>query len=183
MHISKHPMIPQHGNLREHIFHLAHNSLGHFGVEKSYAALRDNFYWLSMRKNLLNEYVPSCQDCQCNKGTTHKPAGLLHPLPIPDNQFNSIAIDFISPLTPDDSYNSIITMVDRLGADIQIVPCKTNMTAEEFVSVFFDWWYCENRCPSKIISDQDKLFISKFWHVLMKLMLRSVPFLGLQLIF
>ena len=61
------------------------------------------------------------------------------------------------------------TMTDRLGADIQIVPCKTNMTAEEFMSVFFNQWYCKNRCLSEIISNWYKLFISKFWHVLMKL--------------
>ena len=43
------------------------------------------------------------------------------------------------------------------------------MTAEEFACVFFDRWYCENGCPSEIISDRDKLFISKFWRALMKL--------------
>ena len=83
--IGQHLVIPQHGNLREHLFHLAHDSLGHFRVEKSYAALRDDFYWLNMRKNLLYGYIPSCQDCQHNKSTTHKPAGPLHPLPIPNN--------------------------------------------------------------------------------------------------
>lgn len=60
-------------------------------------------------------------------------------------------------------------MTDRLGADIQIAPCKTTMTAEEFASLFFDCWYCENGCPLEIITDRDKLFVSKFWRALMKL--------------
>lgn len=162
-------IIPQHGNLWECLFHLAHDSLGHFRSEKSYAALRDNFYWPNMRKNLTSRYVLSCQDWQRNKSTMHKPAGPLHPLPIHDKRFKSIMINFISLLTPNNRYDGIVTMTDQLGADIQIIPCKTNMSAEEFASVFFDQWYCENGCPSEIISDRDKLFISKFWHVLMKI--------------
>ena len=81
-----------------------------------------------------------------------------------------MAIDFVGPLPrDDDSFNMIITMTDRLGADIQITACKSDITAEEFAYLFFDKWYCENGCPVEIISDQDKIFISKFWHALMKL--------------
>jgi hypothetical protein len=86
--------------------------------------------------------------------TTHPtPAGPLHPLPIPDKCFELVAIDFIGPLTPDEGFDCIVTMTDRLGADIQMVPCQTDMTAEEFAGVFFDRWYCENGCPVEIISD------------------------------
>ena len=35
--------------------------------------------------------------------------------------------------------------------------------------IFFNTWYCENRCPLEIISNRDKLFILKFWKALMKL--------------
>ena len=59
--------------------------------------------------------------------------------------------------------------MDKLGSDIQIAPCTSNMTMEDFAYLFFDKWYCENRCPLEIISDWDKIFISKFWHALMKL--------------
>jgi hypothetical protein len=41
--------------------------------------------------------------------------------------------------------------------------------AEDFALVFFDTWYCENGLPLEIISDRDKLFISKFWKALHKL--------------
>jgi hypothetical protein len=43
------------------------------------------------------------------------------------------------------------------------------MSAEDFTFLFFDKWYCENGCPLEIISDWDKLFVSKFWKALMKL--------------
>jgi hypothetical protein len=122
-----------------------------------------------MRKDLVNAYVPSCADCQCNKNRTAKPAGPLHPLPVPDKQFESIAIDFVGPLPKDEGFDAIVTMTDRLGADIQIAPCNTNMTAEEFATIFFNRWFCENGCPLELITDRDKLFISRFWKALMKL--------------
>jgi hypothetical protein len=43
-------VIPKYKNLREKLFQLAHDNLGHFGAEKSYANLRNNFYWPNMRR-------------------------------------------------------------------------------------------------------------------------------------
>jgi hypothetical protein len=42
-------VIPRTGSLREDLFRLAHDSLGHFGFTKSYTALRNNYYWPNMR--------------------------------------------------------------------------------------------------------------------------------------
>ena len=162
-------IIPKHKNLRENLFRLAHDNLGHFGAEKSYATLRNDFYWPNMRRDLVRAYVPSCTECQRNKNLTSKPAGPLHPLPVPDKRFDSVAIDFVGPLPKDDGFDCIVTMTDRLGANIQLAACNTNMTAEEFAAIFFDRWFCENGCPSELITDRDKLFVSRFWKALMKL--------------
>ena len=35
--------------------------------------------------------------------------------------------------------------------------------------VFFNNWYCENGLPDDIVSDRDKLFVSRFWKALTKL--------------
>jgi hypothetical protein len=112
-------IIPKYKNLQEHLYQLAHNNLRHFSAEKSYSVLRDDFYWPKMWKNLINSYIPSCPNCQCNKSLTKKPAGPLHPLPVPDHCFESVAMDFIGPLPINDSFDSIITITDHLGADVQ----------------------------------------------------------------
>src|SRR5271168_3943496 len=113
--------------------------------------------------HLEQAYVPSCPDCQRNKSTTKKPFGPLHPLPIPEQRGDSVAIDFIGPLPKDGDFDSIVTFTDRLNSDIQIVPTQINLTAEKLADLFFDKWYCENGLPLEIISDRDKLFVSKFW--------------------
>ena len=63
----------------------------------------------------------------------------------------------------------IITFTDCLNSDIQIVPSSVNLSAEKLTDLFFDKWYCENGLPLEIISDRDKLFMSKFWAHLHKL--------------
>ena len=116
-----------------------------------------------------NGYIPSCPDCQRNKSSTVKPIGPLHPLPIPDERCDSVAIDFKGSLPEDNGNDCIVTFTDRLGSDIQLVATRTDITAERLANLFFDKWYCENGLPTDIVSDRDKLFISAFWQALHKL--------------
>ena len=66
----------------------------------------------------------------------------------------------------DNGFDTIITFTDRLGSDIQIVPTVSTLTAEQLAEIFFDKWYCENGLPLDIVSDRDKLFMSRFWKTL-----------------
>jgi len=160
-------VIPRTDNLREDIFKLAHDCAGHFGTHKSYDLIRDDFYWPNMRKDLAEAYIPGCESCQRNKSPTTRPTGPLHPLPVPDQRGDSVALDFIGPLPEDNGKNCILTMTDRLGgADIRLIPTRTNATAEETAALFFEHWYCENGLPSELVSDRDKLFVSRFWKAL-----------------
>jgi hypothetical protein len=108
-------IIPRTGDIRENLFHLAHDSTGHFGTDKSYGLLRDAYYWPNMRRDLEEAYIPSCEACQRNKSCTTKVVGPLHPLPVPDQRGDSVAINFIGPLPEDEGYDCILTMSDRLG--------------------------------------------------------------------
>jgi len=159
-------VIPRTGSCREDLFRLAHDSMGHFGADKAYANIRSSYYWPNMRRDLESAYVPGCVDCQRNKSSTSKLKGPLHPLPIPDDRGTSVAIDFIGPLPEDEGFNCILTMTDRLGSDIRIIPTRTDISAETLASIFFKHWYCENGLPLDIISDRDKLFVSRFWKAL-----------------
>ena len=88
-------VIPWTGMIREDLFQMAHDSLGHFGMEKSYASLHSTYYWPRIRTELEGAYIPGCNACQQNKGSTKWPTGPLHPLPILDKRGDSIAINFI----------------------------------------------------------------------------------------
>ena len=103
--------------------------------------------------DLERSYVPLCSDCQHNKSCTTKPPGPFHPLPIPDECGNSVALDFVGPLPKDDGYNCILTMTDRLRSDYRLIPTRTDATAEDVALLVFENWYCENGLPSDFISD------------------------------
>lgn len=113
-----------------------HDTLGHFGVDKSYAVLRDLFYWPKMRKCLEVSYIPLCNLCQRNKSSTKRLMGPLHPLPILDVHGDSVAIDFVGPLPEDGGFNYLVMMMDRLNSDIWLVPTHTTITVAQLVDHF-----------------------------------------------
>jgi hypothetical protein len=99
-----------------------------------------------------------------NKSKTTATNGPLTPLPIPDSRGDSVAIDFIGPLPEDSGFNMLVSMTDRLNSDVRLMPCRDTILAEHFVGLFFDHWFCENGLPQEIVSDRNKIFLSKFWH-------------------
>ncbi|KAJ3561342.1 hypothetical protein NP233_g10248 [Leucocoprinus birnbaumii] len=106
---------------------------------------------------------PAAWSARKNKAPTTKPVGPLHPLPVPDDRFSSVAMDFVGPFPEEDGFNYLLTITDRLGADVRLVPCTTDISASELAELFFTSWYCENGLPAEIVCDRDKLFLSTFW--------------------
>ena len=162
-------VIPWDLHVHELLYNLTHDTLGHFGFNKSYESLRGSYYWLHMHCDLENAYIPSCAECQWNKSRTSKPTGPLHPLPVPDDRFDTVALDFIGPLPEEHGKDTILTMTDPLGADIRIIATHSTYTAAQVAVVLFDEWYCENGLMLHLISNWDPLFTADLWTALHKL--------------
>ena len=169
LYVGRRLLIPNIPKIRELFYNLAHDTLGHFGFDKSYEALRDSYYWPNMRRDLEQAYIPSCSPCQRNKSRTSKPVGPLHPLPVPDARFEVVALDFVGPLPEEGGKDTILTMTDLLGAEVRLAPIHSTATAAEIAVVLFNEWYCENGLMRQIISDRDSLFTSELWTALHKL--------------
>ena len=114
-----------------------------------------------MHRDLENTYILSCAKCQQNKSCTSKPTGPLHPLPIPDNCFDTVALDFIRPLPEENGKDTILTMMDPLGTDICIAATHSADTAAKIAIVLFDEWYCENGLMLNLVSNRDPLFTAE----------------------
>lgn len=160
-------IVPAGCGVCEDIFILEHDTLGHFGFFKTYESIYNSYFWPGMWTDLENGYIPGCVECQYNKGPTAKPAGPLHPLPVPDECGDSVAMDFIGPLPEDKGFNCILSMTDCLNSDACIIPTHRDIMVEQLALLFFNEWYCENALPLDFITDMDKLFVSKFWKHLM----------------
>ena len=122
-----------------------------------------------MHTDLEKSYIPSCEACQRNKSQTTKAPRPLHPLPVPDEQADSVALDFIGPLPTDSGFNCILSMTDWLGSDVRIIPTTMKATAKDTALLVFNHWYCKIGLPLDFVSDRDKLFMLRFWKALFQL--------------
>ena len=70
--------VPKQGDLRSKILEEAHKSryTVHPGNNKMYQDLRNNFWWIGMKKDIA-EYVSKCLTCSQVKAEHQKPSGLL----------------------------------------------------------------------------------------------------------
>jgi len=77
-----------------------------------------------------------CVSCQRNKPSNQHPHGLLEQLPIPDNRWQSVSIDFITGLPKSNGFNAIMTVTDRLTKMVHIIPTQTDATAKDITKLF-----------------------------------------------
>ena len=77
----------QESMLRKKIIQAAHDSplSGHQGFLKTYRQMRERFSWMGLKGEVM-KHVQECSICQQNKIENIHPAGLLQPLPIPEQK-------------------------------------------------------------------------------------------------
>ena len=104
-----------------------------------------------------------CFECQRNKTSNQKPAGLLQPLPTPTEPWASVSMDFITQLPATVSgYDAIVVFVCRLTKMAHFVPTYTTLTAEELAYLYIAHIVKLHGLPKEIISDRDSKFTSHF---------------------
>jgi hypothetical protein len=140
---------------------------GHAGIIKTLKRLAANFYWTDMRKDV-KQFISSCTVCQQTKYPTTKPGGLLQPLPIPENVWEDISMDFVTGLPISNGYSVIFVVVDRFSKAVHLGALPAQFTAYKVAELFVNIVCKVHGLPKSIISDRDPIFISKFWSDLFK---------------
>ena len=102
------------GPLRQQLISTFHDTPlgGHSGQLGTFKRLTQYFYWPRMRA-MVNEYVAQCEVCHCNKDDNAAYPGLLQPLPIPNQAWSNISMDFIEGLPKSKAKSVILVVVDR----------------------------------------------------------------------
>lgn len=142
---------------------------GHSGVQASYQRIKRLFFWSGMKHDVEN-FVKQCQVCQQAKHEHCKYPGLLQPLPVPENSWQDLSMDFIEGLPKSDSFSVILVVVDRLTKYAHFYPLKHPFSAQSVAQVFFDNVVKLHGVPRTIISDRDKVFTANFWQALFSLL-------------
>lgn len=77
---------------------------------------------------LANSFVKVCLICQSTKHPNHLPFGLLQPLPIPENVWEDVSLDFIIGLPSFQSNTVVLVVVDRLSKAAHFGMLPTHFT-------------------------------------------------------
>ena len=128
---------PKRGSLRTHVLQSKHNhpTASHFGHNKTLELLRHDYVWPNIRSDC-KKYVSQCILCTRNKYLQHCPYSLLQPLPIPEQPWHSISMDFIEQLPSSNSFTSILVVIDRLAKESVFIPTTDNATATDIADAF-----------------------------------------------
>ncbi|XP_039044703.1 uncharacterized protein LOC120184271 [Hibiscus syriacus] len=99
------------GDLRLQILSNLHDSPqgGHSGVQATYQRIKAHFYWSGLKKMVV-VYVRKCDTCQRIKVEHIPKIGLLQPLPVPNQAWEIITMDFTDGLPKSNQKTCILVM-------------------------------------------------------------------------
>ena len=162
--------VPPGSKLKREILKTYHdNPLSrHRGYFKTYKKIREIFTWKGLKKEVL-KYTNECLVCQKNKEEYTHPIGLLQPLPIPNQKWESISMDFIIGLPKIQGKDSIYVVVDHLTKYAHFMAISIEFKAPQLIEVFFKEIFILHGLPKNIVSDRDPKFLRLFWKEIFKL--------------
>ncbi|GJP57345.1 hypothetical protein CLOM_g16368 [Closterium sp. NIES-68] len=149
---------------------------GHFGSNKTLTGIAKHYYWPHMADDV-QKFVTSCDTCQRMKSSKQKKAGLLQPLPVPEQPWQVVSLDFITGLPPTSSgHDAILVVIDKFSKMGHFIPTHTTARTEETAQLFVRHIISQHGIPTTLThSDRDPKFTSKFWKELMSLSAPNSP--------
>ncbi|CAG2228704.1 unnamed protein product [Mytilus edulis] len=140
---------------------------GHQGFERTYAALRNKYFWQSMYSDI-NTYVKTCETCQQSKRAFNARPPPLQPQQTHD-VFQRWHIDILSGLpTTKDKFKHILLVVDSYSKWCEAFPLRTQ-EAKEVANVLYKEIITRYGAPRILISDRGKTFVSNIVKALSEL--------------
>ena len=143
------PVVP--APLRSFVTSHLHDT-GHWGTEKTYALLKDRFFWSNMYSYTKN-FVDACKTCQQTKCDTRPPKAPIIPMVIPEKPMDFISIDIAYMPTDSDGYKYILLTGDIFSKYIDAIPLR-DQTSATIVRAFQNCWVYKYGSPLYLLSDQ-----------------------------
>ena len=156
--------------LRDDILKSYHDCLaggGHQGFERTYAAIRNKYFWPRMYEDV-RQYVKTCEICQQSKRAFNAKPPPLQPQPV-DDVFSRWHMDILSGLpTTKEKYKHVLLVVDSYSKWCECFPLRTQ-EATEVAAVLFREIISRYGSPRVLVSDRGKNFMSNLVKALSEL--------------
>ena len=163
-------LVPDNRDLKDKIMFEYHDapSAGHRGREKTYLTLSRDFYWPNQYK-WVRKYIRTCEVCQrvTSSRALHAP---LHSLPVPQDCWQSVSMDFIFGLPKMNGKTGILVFVDRFSKMVHLTAVNENIKARQSAAIFMETVFRLHGLPQVLVSDRDPRFTSRFWRTVFNLL-------------
>jgi hypothetical protein len=135
---------------------------GHSGVPVTVSRLKILFYWKGLKQQV-HQFVKECSVCQQAKPERSRYPGLLAPLPVPDQFWQMVTMDFVEGLPRSGRFNCVLVVLDKLSCYAHFIGLSHPFTATTVATTYMDHVYKLHGMPESIVSDRDPIFTSRFW--------------------
>jgi len=119
-------------------------------------------YWWPQISRYIGQYVSTCDLCIRTKLIRQALVGKLHPLQIPDSQWDTLSVDFVVELPLSSGHNAVMTVVDSVSKRVHFIPMHTTVTAEGAARLFLHQVWKLHSLPKYVISDCGPQFVAHF---------------------
>lgn len=149
------------------VFHDVHDAIGHPGFSRSWNHCSKSFFRPSLYV-LLKTYIEHCPTCIQIKVSRVPTPGSMPDLDVEPKAFHTVALDFVTGLPADQTtfQDCILLVVDIWTKAVILIPMFSTYTAKSVAEDFFVNVVRRGFLPHRFISDNDKVFIGKFWSAL-----------------
>ena len=107
--------------------------------------------------------------CQQAKTERVRLLGLLAPLPVPDQAWSVVSLDFVEGLPMSYRFNAILMVIDKFTKYGHFIPLAHPFTALQVAQLYMDNVYRLHGLPQVLISNRDKIFTGSVWQSLFTL--------------
>jgi len=118
----------------------------------------------------IGQYVSTCDLCLRTKPIRQAPVGELHPLWIPDSQWDMLSVDFVVELPLSSRHNAVMTVVDSVSKQAHFIPTHMTVTAEGAAWLFLHQVWKLHGLPKCVVSDRGPQFVARFTRELYQLL-------------
>jgi len=110
----------------------------------------------------IGQYISTCDLCLRTKPIRQALVGELHPLRIPDSQWDTLSVDFVVELLLSSGHDAVMTVVDSVSKRAHFIPMHTTVTVEGAARLFLHQVWKLHGLPKCVVSDRGPQFVARF---------------------